>query len=304
MRSAEARAEAADAQVADMQRELEEVRRRPVAAESSETDETLRRTLVLAQRTADATIKEAKQEANRLIDEARAEATRARVAAEEDARRGADHARASIEAELDGLVDQRDGLRTDLDVLNRHIDDQRERIRAGIAELRRIVDDDAQLTPGPIPAFADIDRPAAPPLPSRAAFVPRPAAPPGPPPAEPAEDPGSPFAAGLPGAHVGALQEPPASDNGPSDQPMPFMAPGDARAPWLPSELRTSVGDEAPGPPPAAPPPPEGDPFAPSGDPLGANGTDASAEPETRPSEWGRAVFDPELTEPPENEGR
>jgi DivIVA domain-containing protein len=311
MRETSARAETAEARLLDVQRQLEDFQRRgpsmvpaaaPVAAATgiNETDDTLRRTLVLAQRTADATIKEAKQEANRLIDEARAEATRARVAAEEDARRGADHARASIEAELDGLVDQRDALRTDLDVLNRHIDDQRERIRAGIAELRRIVDDDAQLTPGPVPAFADIDRPAAPPLPSRAAFVPRPAAPP----VEPAQDPGTPFAAGLPGAHVGALQEPPASDNGPSDQPMPFMAPGDARAPWLPSELRTSVGDEATGPPPAAPPPPDGDSFAPGGDPLGANGTDASAEPETRPSEWGRAVFDPELTDPPENEGR
>src|SRR4029453_15475078 len=84
------------------------------------------------------------------------------------ARRGAAHARAAVEAELDGLVDQREALRVALDILNRHIDDQRERIRAGIAELRRIVDDDGRLTPGPVPAFADVDRPAAPPLPSRA----------------------------------------------------------------------------------------------------------------------------------------
>jgi hypothetical protein len=32
----------------------------------------------------------------------------------------------------------------------------------------------------------------------------------------------------------------------------------------------------------------------------GANGTAPSAEPETRPSEWGRAVFDPEPTDRPE----
>lgn len=319
VREAGARAEAAEARLLDAQRQLEELQRRgpgvaPAAAAPgfqaagvNETDDTLRRTLVLAQRTADATIKEAKQEANRLIDEARAEATRTRVAAEDEVRRGADHARASVEAELDGLVDQREALRVDLDVLNRHIDDQRERIRAGIAELHRIVDDDAQLTPGPVPAFADVDRPAAPPLPSRAAFGSRPAAPP---PSDPADDPASPFGAGAPSSHIAALQEPPASDNGPWNQPMPFMAPGDAhrvggggseeRTPWLPSELRTSVGDDPPAPmPPSAPAPPAGDPLAPGGDP-GANGTDASAEPETRPSEWGRAVFDPEPTDPPE----
>ncbi|MGH9191585.1 MAG: DivIVA domain-containing protein [Acidimicrobiales bacterium] len=317
-----ARAEAAEARLLDAQRQLEEVQRRapsaaPKAAPTAqvagvnETDDTLRRTLVLAQRTADATIKEAKQEANRLLDEARAEATRTRVAAEDEARRGADHARISVEAELDSLVDQREALRADLDVLNRHIDDQRERIRAGIAELRRIVDDDARLTPGPVPAFGNVDRPAAPPLPSRAAFGSRPAAtPPSPLPPDATDDPASPFAAGTSGAHVAALQEPPASDNGPWNQPMPFMEPGDAhrlsgggsgeRGPWLPSELRTSVGDEPPEPTaPSTPADPAGDPLA-GGDP-GANGTDASAEPETRPSEWGRAVFDPEPTDRPES---
>ena len=316
LREVGARAETAEARLLDAQRQLEDYQRRgPSAAPASspgvqgvgvnETDDTLRRTLVLAQRTADATIKEAKPAAKRLIYEARAYATRTRWAAEDAARRGADHARASVEAELDGLVDQRETLRTDLDILNRHIDDQRERIRAGIAELRRIVEDDAQLAPGPVPAFADVDRPAAPPLPSRAAYGSGPV-----PPSEP-DDPAAPYGAGNPSAHVAALQEPPASDNGPWSQPMPFMAPGDAhrlggigseeRAPWLPSELRTSVGDEPPAPPaPSAPPPAAEEPLAPDVDP-GANGTDASPEPETRPSEWGRAVFDPELTDPPES---
>jgi DivIVA domain-containing protein len=315
-----ARAEAAEARLLDAQRQLEDVQRRgpsaaparaAQAASVNETDDTLRRTLVLAQRTADATIKEAKQEATRLIDEARAEATRVRVAAEGEARRGADHARASIEAELDDLVDQREALRADLDVLNRHIDDQRERIRAGIAELSRIVDADARLTPGPVPAFADIDPPAAPPLPSRAAFGSPAEGPSAPPPPDPTDDPASPFASGTPSAHVASLHEPPGSDNGPWSQPVPFMAPGDAphltdggsgeRIPWLPSELRTSVGDEPPPPTAAtAPAPQAGDPLVPGGDP-GANGTDAAAEPETRPSEWGRAIFDPELTDPPES---
>jgi DivIVA domain-containing protein len=316
LREVGGRAETAEARLVDAQRQLEELHRLGPsavpsaaagvqAASASETDDTLRRTLVLAQRTADATIKEAKQEANRLIDEARAEAARACMAAEDDARRGADHARASIEAELDALVDQRDALRADLDLLNRHIDDQRERIRAGIAELRRIVEEDPRLTPGPAPALADIDRPAAPPLPSRAAFR---SSSPLPPQSDPADDPGSQFAAAPQSAHVGALQEPPTSDNGPWNQAMPFMSPGDAhrlggsgsgeRVPWLPSELRTSVGDEPPVPP--APAPPADDTQAPGVDP-GANGTDAPAEPETRPSEWGRPVFDPELTDPPES---
>src|SRR4029453_7088111 len=198
LREVGVRAETAEARLLDAQRQLEEYQRRgPSAAPASsagvqavgvnETDDTLRRTLVLAQRTADATIKEAKQEANRLLDEARAEATRTRMGAEDEARRGADPARAAVEAELDGLVDQREALRVDLDILNRHIDDQRERIRAGIAELRRIVDDDGQLAPGPVPAFADVDRPAAPPLPSRAAYGSGPAAPAGP------RDPAAPY---------------------------------------------------------------------------------------------------------------
>ena len=62
MREAQARADAADARLSEVQHELDETRRRPpapAAPEVSETDETLRRSLVLAQRTADATIKEA-----------------------------------------------------------------------------------------------------------------------------------------------------------------------------------------------------------------------------------------------------
>ena len=314
LREVGARAETAEARLLDAQRQLEEGQRRgPSAAPSvtaaaqsvgpSETDDTLRRTLVLAQRTADATIKEAKQEANRLIDEARAEASRTRMAAEDDARRGADQARVTVEAELDGLLDQREALRSDVDVLTRHIDDQRERIRSGIAELHRIVDDEGRLSTDPVPGLAGIDRPGPPPLPSRAAYGSRGSAPP-----DPGDDPGSPYGAGAPSSHVAALQEAPASDNGPWNQPMPFTSPGDAhrlgggageRAGWLPSELRTSPDDEPP--PPAAPAPmPAADEPPATGTEPGANGTAPSAEPETRPSEWGRAVFDPEPTDRPE----
>src|SRR5918994_730056 len=134
LRDLAARADTAEARLLDTQRQFEELQRRPPAAAPAapapaprinETDDTLRRTLVLAQRTADATIKEAKQEAGRLLEEARAEASRARASAQDEALRGADQARASIEAELDGLVSQREALKSDLEVLNRHIDDQR-----------------------------------------------------------------------------------------------------------------------------------------------------------------------------------
>jgi cell division initiation protein len=313
LREVGARAESAEARLLDAQRQLEEAQRRgPSAAPTvtagaqsvgpSETDDTLRRTLVLAQRTADATIKEAKQEANRLIDEARAEASRARMTAEDDARRGADQARVSVEAELDGLIDQRDALRSDVDVLTRHIDDQRERIRAGIAELHRIVDDEGHLSTDPVPGLADIDRAGPPPLPSRASYGSGGSAPP-----DPADDLGSPYRAGAPSSHVAALEEAPAPDDGPWNQPMPFTSPGDAhrlgggagqRAGWLPSELRTSPGDEPP--PPAAPATPAADEPPVAGAEPGANGTGPSPEPESRPSEWGRAVFDPEPTDRPE----
>jgi len=314
LREVGARAETAEARLLDAQRQIDEVQRRgpsaaPVATAgvqavgASETDDTLRRTLVLAQRTADATIKEAKQEANRLIDEARAEAGRTRMTAEDDARRGADQARASVEAELDSLIDQRDTLRTDVDVLTRHVDEQRERIRAGIAELHRIVEAEGQLSTDPVPGLADIDRAGPPPLPSRAAYGSGGLAPP-----DPADDPGSPYGAGAPSSPVAALQEAPASDNGPWNQPMPFMSPGDAhrlgggageRAGWLPSELRTSPGDE-PLPPPAPAATPAADEPPATGAEPGANGAGQPDEPESRPSEWGRAVFDPEPTDRPE----
>ena len=109
MREAQARADAAEARLADVQHELDEARRRAGAApEVSETDETLRRTLVLAQRTADATIKEAKEEANRVLSEAREEAARTRAEAEAEARRGADAARVSAEAEVERCWRDRD----------------------------------------------------------------------------------------------------------------------------------------------------------------------------------------------------
>jgi DivIVA domain-containing protein len=302
------RAEAAEGRLLETQRQLEEAQRRqaPGAAPASmstmsEADDTLRRTLVLAQRTADATIKEAKQEANRLLDEARAEAARTRGVAEADARRGADSARLTVEAEIEALMGQRDALSADIEALNRHIDDQREHILAGVEHLRRTVDE-AALAPLPVPPLAEVERRAPAPGPSPAAgFTPLHGMGPGPAPGPgaTAEAPnGSVGGAGPPfppGARVAALQEPPPParppEAGPPAQPMPFTAPGDAHGPWLPSELRTSLGEERE----AGPTPPPAGPFAVEG-PGGANGTEGVPD-DSRPSEWGRAVFDPESSE-------
>jgi DivIVA domain-containing protein len=291
MRSAEARAEAADAQVADMQRELEEVRRRPVAAESSETDETLRRTLVLAQRTADATIKEAKEEANRVLSEAREEAARTRAEAEAEARRGADSARVTAQAEVETLLANRDKLKVDIERLNNRLGEQRIGIQTGITELQRLLDDSGKLKPTALPPLADVQAPT--PL----GPVEEPAAGNG---ADLAEanghggavdagfTPGAGVTGAGAGAQVAALQEPPGpADLGPPTQPVPFALNGDGRGPWLPSELR-SPADEPLGP---APMPPE-----PTG--YDSESAPAAPDPNSRPSEWGKAVFDPDKADP------
>jgi len=281
MRDAMARAEAAEARLADAQREVDEARRRPPVPEASETDETLRRTLVLAQRTADATIKEAKEEANRVLSESRAEAARTRSEAEADARRGAEGARAAAQAEVEALIADRDKLKIDFDVLTKRLGEQRANLRSGIGELQRILDDPHALKPVVTPALADVARPAPEPVagaPDEGTNGQAPA------------DAGADNAgAGFGAEDVAALQEPtaaspyamppapPAPDLGPPTQPVPFALSNDNRGPWTPSELRPPA-DEPLGPPPVPPPPGAGN---------GAPGPDA-------PGEWGKAVFDPD----------
>jgi cell division initiation protein len=293
LRDAMVRADAADARLAEAQRELEEARRRPPAPEASETDETLRRTLVLAQRTADATIKEAKEEANRVLSEARAEAVRTRAEAEADARRGAEGARAAAEAEVEALIADRDKLKIDFDVLTRRLGEQRANLRTGISELQRILDDPHSLKPVVTPALADVERPTPEPVADGVDDGAN-----GRTPAEVGADSGAGgFAAESPAAGFGAenvpeIQEPPdpspfamppappapPRDLGPPTQPVPFALSNDNRGPWTPSELRPQ-DDEPLGPPPMPPPPAPGT----------SNG---GSEPAARPSEWGKAVFD------------
>jgi DivIVA domain-containing protein len=331
LRDAMARAEGAESRLADMQRQLGEAQRRPAAPEVSETDDTLRRTLVLAQRTADATIKEAKDEAARLLSEAREEAARVRSEIEVEARRGTEDARMAAEAEVEHLIDTRDALRGDLDVLNEQIDKQRDQIRSGIAELERVLDSPS-LEPVGVPALTEIERPERPglaplpepsmasapgPSPSRPALPARhvPAA------AEPEPGPGngsgSPHDMGSPfqlGAQVAALQEapplpsrpkpepappspvpsgPPGSAPAAVQEPAPFAsfsgseAPPAANTPW-PSQLRTSLGAESDEMGSDGPPPPPGPPSP----PVNGQVEGIGIEPGSRPSEWGKRVFD------------
>jgi DivIVA domain-containing protein len=311
IRELAARIEGAEHRAAEAQRQLEDARHRP-ANDITETDDTLRRTLVLAQRTADATIKEAKDEASRLLTEAREESTRVRAEIEAEARRGTEGARAAAEAEIEQLLETRDSLKRDIDVLGDKMREQRDRLRAGISELQRALDDPATLEPvGPIPLtqvespgqtgrHTRIDIPGMPMpggLPMRKSSSerePAPAPSNGQPHAQPHE-PAVPF---LPGAQVASLQEAPQLPRRPVEPPVtasPFSsfpspangagsAADNATSPW-PSQLRTSVeearlnGTREQG-------------------HNGANGHEARPgddeiiEPGSRPSEWGRPVFD------------
>jgi cell division initiation protein len=133
----------------------------------SDADETLKRTLVLAQRTADAAIREAEEraartigaaedEAARLLAEAHDTTARAYAEAEEEARRAQHEARTRVLAELQELEAARDLLRSDSELLERHIDHQRERLRLSVRELQNLLDDPAALRETEVPVLADV----------------------------------------------------------------------------------------------------------------------------------------------------
>ncbi|HEV7759933.1 MAG TPA: DivIVA domain-containing protein, partial [Acidimicrobiales bacterium] len=170
LREAYHRAEAAEGRLADMQRQLDDLQRRgvpaphdappspvsPVSVGGGDADETLRRTLVLAQRTADATIKEAKDEAGRLLDDAREEAAHTRAAAETEAMRDA-------QAEVDHLLEAREALLHDIDMLERHVDEQRGLVKGSVDELQRLLDDPTALNVTSAPSITDVSRRPGPP---------------------------------------------------------------------------------------------------------------------------------------------
>lgn len=182
MREARQRVAAAEQRALEAERRADEGR-----PGTSDADETLKRTLVLAQRTADAAIREAEEraartvataedEATRLLAEAHDSTARVYVEAEEEARRAQHEARTRVLAELQELEAGRELLRSDIELLERHIDHQRERLRLSARELQALIDDPAALREVPTPALADvvIPEPEPAPVPRRLGAQPAP----------------------------------------------------------------------------------------------------------------------------------
>ena len=160
------RVAAAESRIADAERRAEQAEHGG-GGSATDADETLKRTLVLAQRTADAAIREAEERAARLVAAAEDESARmlaeahdstarAYAEAEEEARRAQHEARSRVLAELQELEGSRELLRSDVELLEHHIDEQRERLRYAIRELNAIVEDPHTLREVATPALADV----------------------------------------------------------------------------------------------------------------------------------------------------
>ena len=160
-RKAEARAQQAQASPPQVEAPAES----PTVAtgdDADELNEELRRTLVLAQRTADAAIREAR-------GRGRPHHGRGRRAAHPHARVGqrrepaaSDEAKGRLLAELAELEAVRNGLQTDITVLDRHLGEHRAKVRETVQVLRRLVDDPQSFTVQPTPPLSVGTVPTAP----------------------------------------------------------------------------------------------------------------------------------------------
>ena len=161
----------------------------PTGPSEDETAQEAQRTLVMAQRTADAAVREARADADKLLGAAKAQAealladaearasainlecderaaaSKAEVEAEATAERREARQRLATEiGELEGL---RESLRSDVSVLERHVEEQRSQLGSTLAELHQILDDPSgfRLAPAPaltdpeLPDFSDLDEP-------------------------------------------------------------------------------------------------------------------------------------------------
>jgi DivIVA domain-containing protein len=139
------------------------------------------RTLVMAQRTADAAVREAREDADKLLaaakeqaealladaearstalnteTEERAASSRAQLEAEAASERR--EARQRLASEIGELEGIREALRTDVNVLERHVEEQRSQLGSTLAELHQILDDPSGFRLAPAPALADPDLP-------------------------------------------------------------------------------------------------------------------------------------------------
>lgn len=138
---------------ADVEAEIErrvaaEIAARPPAPSGpsdEEQAEQVARALVIAQQSADAAIAEARRDAERI----RAEAANQ---AEEDGRRAKERVRAEID-ELEGI---RESLRTDIGLLERHVEEQRSQLRSTVGELQRLLEDPKGFRLAPTPAVSEV----------------------------------------------------------------------------------------------------------------------------------------------------
>ncbi len=168
LREARQRVAAAEQRTAEAERRAAEAELR--GGGGSDADETLKRTLVLAQRTADAAIREAEEqaarmlasaedEAHRLVSDAHDASAQAYADAEEEARRAQHEARTRVLAELQELEAGRELLRSDVELLEQHIEVQRERLRLTIRDLTALVEDPAALREALVPSLAEVTIP-------------------------------------------------------------------------------------------------------------------------------------------------
>jgi DivIVA domain-containing protein len=184
LREVTARAEEADARVADAQRaqataeaELARVGSEqpssapaPATPADPEADaEKASRILLMAQKTADATIDDANTTAQNTVSEARttaaglvaeaeAEAERTRTEAEVEADALVQERRESIEREVRELEELKVTVQSDIDILGTHLDEQRARIRRGVEALALVLDDPDGLRVDTPPEVHDTSR--------------------------------------------------------------------------------------------------------------------------------------------------
>lgn len=258
LREARQRIEAAEARVTDAERRAAMAEQR--AAETGDSDEMLKRTLVLAQRTADAAIREAEEQAartlgsaqdqaSRLLAEAQDASARARAQGEEDARSAHEEARTQVLEEMRALESLRDQLRSDVDLLERHLDGQRERLHLAIEQLQLIIEDPGALHRVPAPSVAEVVMPAvelpvfeAAPEPVLSSWAP--------------DDGGWEAEPESRGATRGSVHDDPAPadapyteaelDEGPSIQPVDVLQEHDADDDAYLAELRKAMTDDSP----------------------------------------------------------
>ncbi|HWJ98376.1 MAG TPA: DivIVA domain-containing protein [Acidimicrobiales bacterium] len=257
------------------------------------------RTLVMAQRTADAAVREARDDADKMVaaakeqaealladaearasatnseSEQRAASTRAEVEAE--AARERREARQRLAAEIGELEGLRESLRSDVSVLERHVEEQRSQLGSTLAELQQILDDPSgfRLAPAPalsdpaLPDFSDLDEPE----PAAAASEPVDAEPVAVAPTPSADEPEP-----EPEPEAAVADEPPAPELPPVVAPEPVAAPGEAEPPVPPVLAFEEVDHEAPG---LDDPPDSGPPTAP------VSAVDLGLAPERAPSAEG-----------------